>query len=157
TFALYDTHGFPVDLTQIIARDHGWTVDVDGFNAIQSKSRERNKASWKSGATRTQISDEISSKLAEWQTHGISTRFCGYEIDPEQASMEQHSQVVASSMLSNGDALIVVDPCPFYARGGGQEPDTGSLTVSASACEAPRTLAVKHAVALPNGQAAALC
>ncbi|KAJ2272963.1 hypothetical protein EV176_003480 [Coemansia sp. RSA 451] len=157
TFALYDTHGFPVDLTQIIARDHGWTVDVDGFNAIQTQSRERNKASWKSGATRTQLSDEISSKLAEWQTHGISTRFCGYEIDPEQVSMEQHSRVVASSMLSNGDALIVVDPCPFYARGGGQEPDTGSLTVLASDCEAPRTLAVKHAVALPNGQAAALC
>ncbi|KAJ2499121.1 hypothetical protein GGH96_003781 [Coemansia sp. RSA 1972] len=157
TFALYDTHGFPVDLTQIIARDHGWTVDVDGFNAIQTQSRERNKTSWKSGATRTQISDEISAKLAEWQADDISARFCGYEIDPEQASMDQPSRVVASSMLSNGDALIVVDPCPFYARGGGQEPDTGSLTVSANDCEAPRTLAVKHAVALPNGWATALC
>ncbi|KAJ2542241.1 hypothetical protein GGF49_003042 [Coemansia sp. RSA 1853] len=158
TFALYDTHGFPVDLTQIIARDHGWTVDVDGFNTIQAKSRERNRASWKSGATRTQISDEISSKMAEWQADGVSTRFCGYEIDPEQTLAEQHSRVVASSVLSNGDALIVVEPCPFYARGGGQEPDAGTVTVSAVDCtEAPRTLDVKHAVALPNGRATALC
>ncbi|KAJ2821488.1 hypothetical protein IWW50_004617, partial [Coemansia erecta] len=156
-FALYDTHGFPVDLTQIIARDHGWTVDVAGFNAMQAQSRERNRASWKGESARPSTASEIAAKLAEWQAAGICSRFCGYELDPEQRTSEVQSRVVASSTLANGDGLVVIDPCPFYALGGGQEPDTGSLTVPALSCGgAPRMLAVKRAVALSGGQATAL-
>ncbi|KAJ2842542.1 hypothetical protein IWW36_005870, partial [Coemansia brasiliensis] len=154
-YALYDTHGFPVDLTEIIARDHGWTVDIAEFERIQAQNRQRNKATWKSGKKARPIDSEIDSKLAEWQAAGVRSRFCGYDVDPEQKTMSISSRIVAFSPLTNGDGLMVIDPCPFYAQGGGQEPDAGSVTVHGGN-QSRSTLAVTRAVAIPGGQAAAL-
>ncbi|KAJ2304223.1 hypothetical protein IWW55_002533, partial [Coemansia sp. RSA 2706] len=156
-FALYDTHGFPVDLTQIIARDNGWTVDVEEFGRIQLQSRKRNQTSWKTESKRQSVAGEIDVKVAEWQAAGVRSRFCGYELDPAQKSAHIPSEIVAFSTLSNGDGLLVIDPCPFYAHGGGQEPDSGSVTVSGH-CDTgdAHMFTLKSAVALPNGQATAL-
>ncbi|KAJ1938639.1 hypothetical protein GGF37_004728, partial [Kickxella alabastrina] len=155
-FALYDTHGFPVDLTQIIAHDHGWDVDIEAFDAIQRETRERNKTSWKGGsAKKDAVAGEIESVCLEWQDAAISSKFCGYEIDPESMGAGMVGRVAAFRELSNGDALVVIDPCPFYATGGGQQADAGTVTV-ASDHDTAHTFSVKNAVALPNGRATVL-
>ncbi|KAJ2651611.1 hypothetical protein IWW40_001511 [Coemansia sp. RSA 1250] len=154
-YVLYDTHGFPIDLTEVIARDHGWSVDIAEFEKIQMQNRQRNKASWKNGKKAHPINDEINRKLAEWQDAGVSSQFCGYDVDPEQNTMSVSSRVVAFSSLANGDGLAVIDPCPFYAQGGGQESDMGYVTVHGSN-QGQSTLAVTHAVAIPGSRATAL-
>ncbi|KAJ2162686.1 hypothetical protein GGF46_000411 [Coemansia sp. RSA 552] len=157
-FTLYDTHGFPVDLTQDIARDHGWTVDVDGFNTIQRQSRQRNKSSWKGKVSDgSSVANEVNSLALQWQEAGIRTRFCGYDLDPGLRAAQVDGSIVASSKLSNGDILVAVDPCPFYALGGGQEADAGSITVAdSSGARGPCSFAVQRAVASPDKQTTVL-
>ncbi|KAJ1734573.1 hypothetical protein LPJ61_000994 [Coemansia biformis] len=157
-FALYDTHGFPVDLTQIIARDHGWSVDVDGFSRLQSESRQRSRASWRGGSPATgSMAGELDAAATTWCEDGVASRFCGYGIDPEANTAAVESRVVAFRALPNGDGLAVIDPCPFYALGGGQEADMGTVTV-ASNCgggdsgNPAREFVVRRAVAVPGGQ-----
>ncbi|KAJ2877917.1 hypothetical protein FB639_003575, partial [Coemansia asiatica] len=155
-FLLYDTHGFPVDLTEIIARDHGWSVDIASFDQIQRESRVRNQATWKGGSSkRDAVASEIDSAYLKWQDAAIQSRFCGYDIDPESnMQVSVTAEVAAFRELSNGDALIVIDPCPFYATGGGQQADTGKVTVTRD--NEMHQFAVKTAVALPNGKATVL-
>ncbi|KAJ1819818.1 hypothetical protein LPJ75_001095 [Coemansia sp. RSA 2598] len=154
-FLLYDTHGFPVDLTEIIARDHGWGVDVAAFDRIQHESRERNRASWKGGSSKKDtVAGEIESACLEWQDAMVQSRFCGYDIDPESKQASVTAKVAAFRELSNGDALAVIDPCPFYATGGGQQADTGKIAVTRGSDT--HEFAVKTAVALPNGKATVL-
>ncbi|KAJ2397762.1 hypothetical protein GGI05_000466 [Coemansia sp. RSA 2603] len=161
-FALYDTHGFPVDLTQIIARDHGWTVDLDAFDQIQRGSRERNRASWKGGSAKKDVlTSEIESTCLEWQDLSVQSRFSGYELDAESTAKPIAAKIIASKELSNGDALVVIDPCPFYATGGGQQADTGVIKVIRDGtgdirADIAHAFTVKNAVALPNGQATLL-
>ncbi|KAJ2082095.1 hypothetical protein H4R24_001836 [Coemansia sp. RSA 988] len=157
-FALYDTHGFPVDLTQIIAKDNGWTVDIDEFDRIQKQSRLSNKTSWKGiSVAQESLEGEIKSALVEWQGAGFTSKFCGYDVDPTASAHALQSTVVASRELSNGDTLLVIDPSPFYALGGGQEADTGTITVSEN-CKsgASHELPVRRAVLLPDGQTTVL-
>ncbi|KAJ2795420.1 hypothetical protein H4R20_005883, partial [Coemansia guatemalensis] len=157
-FALYDTHGFPIDLTQIIAKEHGWTVDTDEFDRIQKQSRLSNKMSWKErSVAQDSIAGEIKSALVEWQGAGITSRFCGYDVYPEASAHVSQSTVVASRELSNGDALLVIDPSAFYAMGGGQESDAGTITVAEN-CKsgASHEFAVKRAVVLPDGRTTVL-
>ncbi|KAJ1819146.1 hypothetical protein LPJ60_003937 [Coemansia sp. RSA 2675] len=154
-FSLYDTHGFPLDLTEIIARDSGWTVDVEAFEQIQRQSRERNKASWKGRLTKQDsVASEIEATCIEWEEAGVCSQFSGYDIDPEAKPAAAACRIVAFKNLSNGDGLLVVDPCPFYAMSGGQEADTGVVAMSNS--EGPHEFIVSDVVALPDGQATAL-
>ncbi|KAJ2634585.1 hypothetical protein GGF40_004116 [Coemansia sp. RSA 1286] len=154
-FLLYDTHGFPVDLTEIIARDHGWSVDIASFDQIQRESRERNRTSWKGGPSKKDaIAGEIEAACLEWQDASVQGHFCGYSIDPGIKQASVTAKVAAFKELSNGDALAVIDPCPFYATGGGQQADTGMVTVTRD--NSTHQFAVKTAVSLPNGKATVL-
>ncbi|KAJ2050777.1 hypothetical protein H4S04_002388 [Coemansia sp. S16] len=154
-FSLYDTHGFPLDLTEIIARDNGWTVDVEAFEQIQRQSRERNKASWKGKLTKQDsVAREIEATCLEWEEAGISSQFSGHDVDPEAKPTAATCRVVTFKSLSNGDGLLVIDPCPFYAVGGGQESDAGIITIGDS--EGSHEFAVSDAVAMPSGQATVL-
>jgi alanyl-tRNA synthetase len=126
-FELYDTYGFPLDLTQNVAEEHDFTVDESEFQKAMEEQQERGRASWaeRGGylAGRASIYDEI---LKE---HG-PTRFDGYE----QLSLD--AQVIAiakdDEMLSGagaGDEVgIVLDRTPFYGEVGGQVGDTGWLS-----------------------------
>ncbi|KAJ2740894.1 hypothetical protein GGI20_005551 [Coemansia sp. BCRC 34301] len=156
-FLLYDTHGFPLDLTEIIAHDNGWSVDVEAFESIQRQSRDRNKASWKGKlAKQDSVAGEVEAACMEWEESGISSRFSGHDIDPEARPETSASATTCRVMsfrdLSNGDGLLVIDPCPFYATGGGQEADTGTVSIGGSSHE----FVVSDAVALPSGQATVL-
>ena len=116
-FRLYDTFGFPVDLTADIAREHGIAVDHAGFERAMDSQRERARA-----ASKFSIQDGM-------DYSGGSTQFHGYE------SLQHEGQVIAIYKEGNrvdfieaGDeAVVVLDQTPFYAESGGQVGDCGEL------------------------------
>ncbi|MBV6492859.1 MAG: Alanine--tRNA ligase [Turneriella sp.] len=125
-FQLYDTFGFPLEMTVELAEQEGLTVDVDGFKIQMEKQRERGRAAWK-GVVTLPIAQEI------------STEFIGYETlegTGTIVSLVQDNQSVGT--LSEKDlntlSFLVADKTPFYAEGGGQLGDNGFVkTQTASA------------------------
>jgi alanyl-tRNA synthetase len=117
-FKLYDTYGFPVDLTADIARERGLTIDQAGFDTAMEAQRERARAASRFGAD-----------LRGGTTLDARTAFQGYE------TLEAEGRVVAllkdgrsTETLQTGDrGEVVLDRTPFYAEAGGQVGDTGTL------------------------------
>jgi alanyl-tRNA synthetase len=117
-FLLYDTYGFPVDLTGDIARERGLTLDLEGFDAAMDAQRSRARAA-----------SHFSMGTAGSRELQAVTEFCGYD------RLEEEGEVVA--LLRDGelvDALdlgetgvVVLDRTPFYAESGGQVGDVGSM------------------------------
>lgn len=122
-FKLYDTFGFPLDLTVLIAEERGWTVDLAAVEALKQKQREQGRASWKAG------SSLVIAKAQEWKEQGIFPTFSGYHRDMLTG---QSSTVLAAQSTDDGtgDMILSIEPCPFYGLGGGQSPDTGSITLA---------------------------
>jgi alanyl-tRNA synthetase len=112
-FRLYDEQGFPLDLTELMARERGLTVDKDGFETLMEEQRERARAAQK----KTVI------KLSEIETKE-ATEFKGYDL-PEVESK------VLEVVHMDGKAAVVLDASPFYAEMGGQLGDTGTLLAGA--------------------------
>ncbi|MGV6859668.1 MAG: alanine--tRNA ligase [bacterium] len=118
-FKLYDTYGFPVDLTADVAREAGLSVDMEGFE--REMEAQRNRA--RGANSFTALGDE-GAKL------DVVTEFVGYDQLRSDSSMEvllkEGEQVDA---LDGGDrAAVVLDTTPFYAESGGQVGDSGILT-----------------------------
>ena len=118
-FRLYDTFGFPIDLTELMARERGYSVDISGFEtALQ--------------AQRTQSQEERRSRkigvgtdtLAEggWANNGDEATFAGYD------SLDVNTAVVAKRDLPDGRAAVILRETPFYAESGGQISDRGEIT-----------------------------
>ncbi|MBI2294551.1 MAG: alanine--tRNA ligase [Betaproteobacteria bacterium] len=117
-FQLYDTFGFPVDLTADIARERGVRVDYAGFEAAMERQRERARA-----ASKFQMGASV-----EYQ--GVKTEFRGYEMlaveDARVAAIYREGASVRS--ISGGEpGIVVLDRTPFYAESGGQVGDVGEL------------------------------
>ncbi len=123
-FKLYDTFGFPLDLTQDALREKGRAVDTEGFETAMAAQKAKARASWAgSGETRDAT---IWFDLAE--AHG-ATEFLGYDTETAEAQIlaliENGS---AHSLAAAGEKVqIVVNQTPFYAESGGQVGDTGYL------------------------------
>ncbi|HET7546563.1 MAG TPA: alanine--tRNA ligase [Usitatibacter sp.] len=117
-FKLYDTFGFPIDLTADIGRERGFEIDMPAFDAAMAAQQERSRASskFKSGA---QLGYE-----------GVKTTFRGYD------TLSEEGRVVAlykggtpvESLSSGEEGIVVLDRTPFYAESGGQVGDRGELT-----------------------------
>lgn len=118
-FKLYDTYGFPVDLTADIAREHGLAVDMDGFNALMQQQREQSQA-----ASQFTVDYHASTQLDH------QSEFHGYEHETMKGTIIALLQDGAEvSSLSHGvKGAVVLDGTPFYAESGGQVGDTGYLT-----------------------------
>ena len=123
-FELYDTYGFPLELTEEIAEEHGLTVDLEGFEAAMEAQRQRAKAAAVSiDLTLQEAIDQVAADLE-------ATAFRGYEL------LEQSSCVVAlvvngepAQRAVAGDSVqVVLDTTPFYGEGGGQVGDRGVLS-----------------------------
>lgn len=123
-FKLYDTYGFPVDLTNDVAREKGLTVDEEGFAKAMQKQKELAQSASKFGA-------DYSKTIA---VEG-ETSFTGYSElsgSGKVIQLVQNDEVVASA--NDGDALVFLDTTVFYAEAGGQIGDAGLMqTASASA------------------------
>jgi alanyl-tRNA synthetase len=125
-FQLHDTFGFPIDLTLEIAAEQGLTVDEEGFRRLMAEQRKQAKAD--AQARKTGHAD-TSSYRSVLDASGPS-RFTGYsEVERESrvAGLVGPSGVLTGA--GEGDELeLVLDATPFYAEGGGQQPDLGIIT-----------------------------
>ncbi|HKV65476.1 MAG TPA: alanine--tRNA ligase [Rhodanobacteraceae bacterium] len=121
-FRLYDTYGFPVDLTADIARERGMSVDMAGFERAMEAQRERARAASKF-ESKAQLPAEVASKLSP-------TQFLGYETleakDGKVLAILRDGRVV-DALAPGESASIILDRTPFYAESGGQVGDTGAL------------------------------
>ena len=119
-FRLYDTFGFPLDLTADIARERGITVDFAGFEAAMGQQRERARAASKFGG---QTSVEY---------RGGKTEFHGYDTLAHDGSIVAiYKNGTSVEAIEAGDtAIIVLDKTPFYAESGGQVGDRGQLVAT---------------------------
>ncbi len=123
-FRLYDTYGFPLDLTQDVLRSQNRAVDTDGFDVAMERQRAEARASWAgSGETGT---DAIWFELRE---ECGATEFLGY--DKNQAEGEVLALVVDGERVETADAgtevSILVNQTPFYGESGGQQGDAGQM------------------------------
>ncbi|MEX2475451.1 alanine--tRNA ligase [Marinobacter sp.] len=120
-FALYDTYGFPVDLTNDIARERGLTLDYQGYEQAMERQRERARAASKFG---------IDYNAAGLSIEG-TTEFTGYDhIDGHEAIRTVIVGDQEQTAEAGDEAVIVLERTPFYAESGGQVGDTGLLTWS---------------------------
>jgi alanyl-tRNA synthetase len=123
-FTLYDTYGFPLELTQEIAEEQGLTVDTDGFEVEMEQQRQRARAAHETIDLTVQGSLD---KLAE---HLHPTQFLGYTDSQASAKLEAilvDGQTVEVAEAGNS-VQIVLDQTPFYAESGGQIGDRGYLS-----------------------------
>ena len=123
-FELYDTFGFPLDLTQILTRENGIVVDEQRFKDKMVEQQERSRASWKA-AEKNQDNPILSEILKE---HG-STDFVGYNTDVVSAEIVAiiRGQEIVSEATVGEQVQLVLDRTPFYAESGGQVGDQGTL------------------------------
>jgi alanyl-tRNA synthetase len=121
-FRLYDTYGFPVDLTADIARERGLGVDMAGFDAAMAKQREAARAAGKFGGG-AMLPAELASQLP-------ATEFLGYDaLDAgglEVVALLRDGRPV-DAIAAGEDAIVILDRTPFYAESGGQVGDAGAL------------------------------
>ncbi|PTX91013.1 alanine--tRNA ligase [Opitutus sp. ER46] len=118
-FELYDTYGFPLDMTQLLATERGLTVDTEGFEAAMEKQRERARAAQKKEVIVAATEGDASASYE-------ATVFTGYLIDTDNAV----EAVVTDVVPSGDDTFLVFDRTPFYAEMGGQAGDTGTAVVA---------------------------
>lgn len=129
-FKLYDTFGFPLDLTQDVLRGRGQTVDVKGFEESMAKQKAEARKSWAGSgdATTSKIWFELSDELG-------GTDFLGYSTEKAEgqvtAIVRNGSRVADAS--AGADVQIIVNQSPFYGESGGQVGDTGTITTASGA------------------------
>lgn len=122
-FLLYDTYGFPLDLTQVIAAENQFKVDLQGFEQLMQEQKNRARAAWK-GSGEEKLA-EIYQSITDQ-----STEFVGYESLESKAKILgiiSQGKIVSECDVSdsNHDLEIVLDQTPFYAESGGQVGDQG--------------------------------
>jgi alanyl-tRNA synthetase len=113
-FELQDTYGFPIDLTQLMARERGINVDIEGFNQALQTQKLRSRA-----ATAVSAGDWVVLR------GGDNTEFVGYDEIQTDCDILKYRKVTAQG---KEQYQIVLNRTPFYAEGGGQVGDTGMLT-----------------------------
>ena len=120
-FTLYDTYGFPVDLTNDIAREHGLSLDYDGYEKAMESQRQRARAASKFG---------IDYNAGDLKIEG-ETEFTGYtQIDGHERIRTVIVNGEERAAEAGDEAIVVLERTPFYAESGGQVGDTGLLTWS---------------------------
>jgi len=116
-FELYDTYGFPLDMTQVLATEQGLDVDVAEFDAEMEKQRERGRAARKT---------DVIVASTEGDTVAEATKFVGYSLDATHAT---HAKLV-DVVKTEKDTYLVFDQTPFYGEMGGQVGDAGHAFIN---------------------------
>ena len=124
-FKLYDTYGFPYDLTEDALRSRGLTVDRAGFDAAMAEQKAAARAAWKGSGDKA--SDELWYDLAE---EVGATEFTGYSGTEGEGVVQAivRDGVRVEQAVEGDDVTIVLNQTPFYAESGGQVGDAGKLT-----------------------------
>ena len=135
-FLLYDTYGFPADLTADVARERKLVIDEEGFNELMEQQRERARSGSKFG-----LQDDVSIDV------DTPTEFIGYNHLKGEAKVIalQVSGDDVEAAVAGNDVVVVLESTPFYAEGGGQVGDAGFISSASSSIE------VTDCRKLPNG------
>ena len=136
-FKLYDTYGFPADLTNDVARERELTIDEDGFEKAMNEQRQRAREAGQFGTDYNAVIKVES-----------ETVFHGYDFTEAKATvLEIFCEGEAVETLSAGDdAILILDVTPFYAESGGQSGDAGIITVEAGKFVVTDTQKVGNAI-----------
>src|SRR5207248_8794998 len=135
-FTLYDTYGFPLDLTEDALRSRGIAVDTDTFNAAMERQREKARASWAgSGEAATEalwfaLRDKVG-----------ATEFLGYETEEAEgvvAALIRDGREV-DSLDAGQTGAVIVNQTPFYGESGGQVGDRGRMSAGGASVEVADT------------------
>ncbi len=121
-FTLYDRYGFPLDLTELMARERGYLVDLAGFDAALEAQRTRAKEDRK--ARKLTVGADVLADMASWTTDApalADARFVGYE------ALEVRTSIAAIRALEDGRTALILRDAPFYAESGGQVSDAGEV------------------------------
>ncbi len=122
-FMLYDTYGFPIDLTELMARERGYLVDIAGFDAALQVQRSQSQEDRKS--RKLGVSADVLADFTTWQTEPAAladAQFVGYDV------LEATTSVAAIRSLDDGRTALILRDSPFYAESGGQVSDRGSVS-----------------------------
>ena len=148
-FRLWDTFGFPVEMTQEIAAEQGVTVDIEGFECEMEAQRQRGRASAQFGEERV--------KIRQYESLGVgATQFLGYEqvnASSPIVGLIADDEVVSEATAGQSVEIVLVQT-PFYAEGGGQIGDAGTLTGPEGSVEVHDTQAVMPDVIMHFGKVA---
>lgn len=128
-FSLYDTYGFPFDLTQLLAREKGFIVDAEGAEVEMEKQRGRARGAQKKTIIR----------LAE-EGHGEATAFNGFD----EENLSNFHANIQEIVTSGNDVYVILNKTPFYAEMGGQVGDTGSIKVGDESYRVASTIKDEH-------------
>ncbi|QTH65201.1 alanine--tRNA ligase [Psychrosphaera ytuae] len=137
-FSLYDTYGFPADLTADIAREKGLSIDEAGFEAQMLEQRKKSQAA---SSFKADYNDQITSQQ--------QSEFRGYdatEFDGKVTELFADGQSV-ESLADGQQGILVLDNTPFYAESGGQSGDKGEITVSGGSFVVADTQKLGNAIA----------
>jgi alanyl-tRNA synthetase len=124
-FRLYDTFGFPIDLTELMAHERGYTVDIPGFEAALNEQRTRSKDERKT--RKLGVEADSLGDLSAWERSAgggggpAESRFVGYD------AVEIETEVAALRRLDGNRVAILLRESPFYAESGGQVSDEGEI------------------------------
>ena len=123
-FKLYDTFGFPVDLTQDIARERGLVIDFAGFEAEMEKQREKSRKAWKGGGE-----GSLQPLYRDFVSGGMLVNFTGYDRTKDTGRI---TAIIKDGALvdsaGEGESVdIITDRTPFYGESGGQVGDKGTI------------------------------
>ena len=146
-FRLWDTYGFPPEMTQEIAAEQGVSVDTEGFEREMEAQRQRGRAS-------AQFGEELA-KIQQYQSLGVgATQFLGYEQISASSPIVGliADDVVVTEATAGQSVELVLVQTPFYAEGGGQIGDAGTLTAPDGTIEVHDTQAVMPDVIMHFGK-----
>ena len=151
-FFLHDTYGFPVEITQEIAAEHGLAVDMDGFQREMEAQRERSRA----GGDR--FAGGPQARIFQYQDLGVAaTRFLGYDrlaVSSVVVGMLSPEGEAVASADAGQEVEIVLRETPFYAEGGGQVGDAGTIAGPAGRIEVTDTHAPIQDLVVHRGRVA---
>ncbi|HTQ29758.1 MAG TPA: alanine--tRNA ligase, partial [Opitutaceae bacterium] len=139
-FVLYDTYGFPLDMTQLIAAESGLTIDTAEVDRLMDQQRERARAAQKKEVVVAATADDATRDLKP-------TDFVGYTLNPGEG--------VHAKLLSFENEFLIFDKTPFYAEMGGQIGDSGHALIKGTPFVITNTIKDKfgrylHKVAIPS-------
>lgn len=119
-FKLYDTYGFPLDLTADIAREKGFKVDTEGFDSLMAEQKSKSKA-----AMTFKMTETDSTRI------DVTSEFMGYDKDSVDSDilmlLTKSGESITESQTSTDTLVVVLKETPFYAESGGQIGDTGEI------------------------------
>lgn len=120
-FKLYDTYGFPVDLTNVMAQEQGFAIDEKRFNELMNEQKERARKSTKDKLT---VANVVIDKLDDFNiSSDEATIFTGYD------GLKSEAKVIGYKN-NNGKTFVVLDRTPFYVESGGQVDDSGYIIIN---------------------------